>query len=59
MKPKRARLTKREWSIIWDCLAFVEAGEIDGGPLERDTTRAQRRALADFEAAKRKVGERL
>lgn len=52
------RLTKREWQVIWDCLAFVQAGEIDGGPLEGDNAKDQAANIAALESAMAKLARR-
>lgn len=58
MKKRAPRITAREWDVIYNCLAFVEAGEVDGGPLEGDDDEETAENVKLFESAKRKIAER-
>lgn len=52
-----SRLTRDEWNIIYNCLAFVEAGEVDGGPLSGDTEEETERNIALLASAKAKLDQ--
>lgn len=52
------RLTKKEWAIVYACLAFVEAGEISGGPLEGETDADTDHNQDVFDSAKEKIRQR-
>lgn len=52
------RLTPQEWDMIYRCLAFIEAGEIDGGPLEGDDDEDTAGNVAVFKSAMQKVAGR-
>lgn len=52
-------LTKAEWEIIHSCLMFVDAGEVDGGPLQGDNEKDEERRISVFKSAIKKVEERI
>lgn len=52
------RLTRKEWEMVWSCLAFVDAGEIDGGPIEGETEKDTDARHAVFKSAMDKVRQR-
>jgi hypothetical protein len=52
------RLTRDEWRIIYACLQFVKAGEIDGGPLQGDTDKDTYRNCEALESAIAKLDQR-
>jgi hypothetical protein len=55
---KQPRLTKKEWAMIYSCLAFVEAGEVSGGPIEGGTEEETDRNVGIFKSAMEKVAKR-
>lgn len=56
MPKKRApRLTREEWRVVYDCLAFIEAGEVSGGPLEGSSECETDYNQDLFDAAKAKI----
>lgn len=59
MKKRAPRITKEEWAIVYSCLAFVEAGEISGGPLEGESECETDHNQDVFDAAKLKVAEHI
>jgi hypothetical protein len=58
MTTRPPRLTSKEWAMVYSCLAFVEAGEISGGPLEGETEKETDRNQDIFLSAMEKIRQR-
>jgi hypothetical protein len=48
-------LTKKELDILSSIIGFVEAGEVDGGPLDDESARVVNQNILAFNRLKEKV----